>query len=244
MLKIIFAISLLIPINSFSQVVNKHLEINNNGTISGMPPPPFNEIKKGGLTANDTQSTISETKIKNLKIEFNQFLSVPSSGIQNKISREIFNKNHAPEAKSSYKLIQLTFKPKATPQEDIEIGASPAGTLIGNSWTGVDRYFKRADGSRYKITEYDFSKTDGKLYLSNQSTGLYVRNTPAGVASFSNNEEILTEVVWVSSYNIFTMVSLLTMNAGQIQNRSSDATSTNNAILNKAMAISNALIEQ
>ena len=55
------------------------------------------------------------------------------------------------------------------------------------------------DAKKYKLTEFDLTKTGGKFFLASESVTTNIDNSPAAAKTFvDDNSNIVEEIVWVS----------------------------------------------
>ncbi len=116
---------------------------------------------------------------------------------------------HPPAAVRDVSKLQIAFIPRRIDDSHHLIVASPAGMLTSNGWSGLERFISIPDGGKFKLTEFDLTKTGGKFSLSSEAVNSSVDNSPAGAKSFLDDQNnILEEIVWVSDGHFYMLTYL------------------------------------
>lgn len=172
--------------------------------INKMPIPlPESEIEKmqknASAKATDGFSTIQESPEK-VRSFFNS-VNTAKTQIANQLPKTVQQFKdmlHAPLAHKDLSTLNLTFKPLSFNRGEL-IAAAPSGTLIDNSWTGVERFFRVAGAGIMRLTEYDLGATNGKFYMQKNTVNASVNGKQAISQIFTDGDNpLIEEITWVN----------------------------------------------
>lgn len=86
------------------------------------------------------------------------------------------------------------------------IGITPRGTIVGNAWTGMERYYEIPGTGIYRLTETDLRATGGMFYMIKQNVNSTVAGKPAIAKVFTDSEgQKLEEVLWVNGPKLYML---------------------------------------
>lgn len=101
--------------------------------------------------------------------------------------------------------IPLTM-PAVSMTQGVLVGAKPAGTLIGERWTGLTRYLRLDDGALVELTETDLASVQGRLYLVPEAINTEINGKPAVAAVLKNaSGRSVRQVIWVNGPKSFEL---------------------------------------
>ena len=113
---------------------------------------------------------------------------------------------HAPELHKDLSTLKLTFNAMPFSRGAL-IAAAPSGTLIGNAWTGVERFFRVEDTGTVQLTEYDLGATKGKFYMLKDAVNTRVNGKSAISKVFTDADgQSVEEIVWVNGSKLYMLI--------------------------------------
>ena len=78
------------------------------------------------------------------------------------------------------------------------ISVTPAGTMMNDAWTGVERFIELENAGVVRLTEYDLGATKGKFFMLKDAVNTQVQGDPAISRVFVDDAgRSLEEIVWV-----------------------------------------------
>jgi hypothetical protein len=96
------------------------------------------------------------------------------------------------------------------------IAAAPSGTMNGNAWTGVDRYYRIEGAGHARLSESDMKTTGGKFYMLKSEVNTSVGGKPAISKVFTDENGLrVEEVLWVSGSKLYILTFAPEMQASR-----------------------------
>jgi hypothetical protein len=101
--------------------------------------------------------------------------------------------------------LELGFGP-AVLNKGVLIGAAPSGTMIGNAWTGVDRYYRIEGAGHARLSESDMKPTGGMFYMLKSEVNTSIGGKPAISKVFTDEAGVrVEEVLWVRGSKLYVV---------------------------------------
>lgn len=121
----------------------------------------------------------------------------------------------APQVVRNVSELKLGFKTAAMHRGEL-IGASPQGTIVGDAWTGVERFYRIAGAGIVRISETDLKATGGRFYMLKDAINTQVGGQPAISKVFNDGEgRTVEEVLWVQGHKLFMLTFAPDMENGR-----------------------------
>ena len=180
-------------------------------TIDQLPVPvPPSELQKAKLAstakADDGYSTLENAPhvvrqfLTNIEIVTSQVRSPASSSF--KAGRAI---PRAPDVVRELSDLKLSFKTVALARGEL-IGATPRGTIIGDAWTGIDRFYRISGAGIMRLSETDMKASGGKFFMLKDAINTQVAGQPAISKVFIDGDgQTVEEVLWVNEHKLYTL---------------------------------------
>lgn len=122
-----------------------------------------------------------------------------SSQKQNKGEREI------PEVHKDLSKLKVRFKPKSMHGATL-IAATPSGTRLDDTWTGLERFFHIEGAGSVRLSEVDLDATGGKFYMMKEAVNTRVHGNPAISKVFVDESgQTVEEIVWVEDGKFYML---------------------------------------
>lgn len=170
------------------------------------PPIPREKIQKSLTKAKDGVSSLEKSP-ETIKSFFDN-VTIVKKQLENKPLASLFSlkdMSYAPKASKDLSTLKLTFKPLIFDKGKL-IAVVPTGTLINNSWTGVERYFRIDSVNIARLSEYDLGASKGKFYMLKDAINTDVNGKKAISKVFINDSnQVVEEVVWVNGKKMYTL---------------------------------------
>lgn len=125
----------------------------------------------------------------------------------------------SPTAYKNLSDLSLTFQAGRVPMGKL-VAVAPSGTMIGQKWTGVERFFEIDGGGRMRLTEFDMGATDGKFFMLKEAINARVHGKAAISKVFRDaSGQTVEEVLWVNGH----MLNILSYSPKVHENRQTNA---------------------
>lgn len=179
-----------------------------------LPPSEVEKLKKGGTTKSvDGFSTVDKSP--DMVKGFFQHMNKAKELVAKKelvANPPRLNSNNLgtpqekdPEVHKNLSTLKVGFKAASFDRATL-IAASPAGTKINDSWTGLERFFHVENAGVVRLTEYDLGTTNGKFYMLKDAIKTRVLGKPAISKVFTDNEgQMIEQIVWVNGTKFYML---------------------------------------
>lgn len=230
------AIMALLAASAFAQptpstIVKKHggdlVQLVN---VNQMPVPvPKSELEKvqmakaNAVIANDGFSTVTRSP-EDVR-RFYTALDIaktsvanPSSGAANLSSiteNQDIRGQRAPVVFKDLSHLKLGFAAVSVSHGEL-IGVAPHGTMIGDAWTGVERFYRIEGAGHMRLTESDMGLTDGMFFMIKDAVNTSVAGKPAISVVFTDDDgQQVEEILWVNGTKLYTLTFAPEMSQGR-----------------------------
>ncbi|MBI3284812.1 MAG: hypothetical protein HYZ65_08190 [Burkholderiales bacterium] len=164
-----------------------------------LPLPPGEVTKMQGNTTMAADGFSSKENAPEMVKGFFDRLNIVNAYIaRQSLANGLQNKGEiaGPEVHKDLSTLKLSFKARSFNRGKL-IAAVASGTLISNTWTGVER-FLRIDGvGNVHLSELDLGASGGKFYMMKEAVNTQVRGKPAISKVFTDDDgRTVEKIVW------------------------------------------------
>lgn len=101
--------------------------------------------------------------------------------------------------------LKLGFEPAVVSKGEL-IAASPQGTLVGDTWTGMERFYRVEGIGHIRLSENDMKLSGGMFYMLKSQVNTSVGGKPAIAKIFTDDDgRVVEEILWVSGSKLYTL---------------------------------------